>query len=513
MTKTYIYTEKYPLKSFINSYETVNQTVVHNHDGVYIEVCIFSRKEESITATFDLEDNKMGYWKDIIDECFIYHIESGRYIISSQTQGYIDIADNPVILYDDYKYKIIPREEALKSKYYHEDVFFAEVVEKTKLIEKRFWGSVIKQYKEEINSNFCCALCGKKYSNLWKETMWCSTPYGKNHETYKVLACPECIKKASVADKYKDITSNMVLWAIALITLGISLYVTILVLQLQMITALISTAVVVFLSVLIFQDAVENKYAEKLLRLIGFNNFVSKTKAKNRFALVESSEMYPHETNNEEYHKLESLSDDVVCLIGDVCVHYNVFHQAEYFYGKNLLDDKTLPISIKKEILLEAKRLMSQKREIYTAKIQTYINQLSENIESVEAYDYSCVKAKKPTIGFYIIISDLLIKELVTKYHTITTHSSVTNYLPDGEECISKKYSCILTNIGTLNNHALMHSIHYYFDKTIEVDPILECSQAIYKVVNEFGDIEMVLDTDKMSLIVEKARQKIKILQ
>ena len=83
--------------------------------------------------------------------------------------------------------------------------------------------------------------------------------------------------------------------------------------------------------------------------------------------------------------------------------------------------------------------------------------------------------------------------------------------MPDGEEYISKKYSCILTNIGTLNNHALMHSIHYYFDKTIEVDPILECSQAIYKVVNEFGDIETVMDEAKMNLIVEEARKKIKV--
>ena len=510
MKVTYIYTEKYPLKSFINRYETVNQVVVHNHDGVYMEVCVFSKKDERIIATFDPEDKKMGYWRNLIDECFIYHTETGRYIISSRTQGFIDIADNPVILYDNYKYKIIPREEALKSKHYHEDAFFSEVVGKTKQIEKSYFESVIKQQKEELNSNFCCALCGKKHNNLWKETLWCATPYGKNHETYKVLACPECIKKARGADKYKYITSNMILWGIALTTLGISLYVTFLVLQLQTMTALISTAVVVFLSVMIFQDAVENKYAERLLRLIGFNNFVSKTKAKTRFALVETREMYPPEINHEEYHKLQSLSDDVVCLIGYVCVHF--FYQAEYFYGKRLLDDKALPMSIKQNILLEAKRMMSQKREVYTTPIQTYIKQLSENIESVEAYDYSCIKAKKPSISFYIIISDMLIKELVTKYHSTTTHSSVTNYLPDGEEYVSKKYSCILTNIGTLNNHALMHSIHYYFDKTIEIDPILECSQAIYNVVNEFGDIETVLDSDRMNLIVEKARQKIKVL-
>lgn len=507
---TYVYTEKYPLKSFINRYKTVNQAVVHNHNGVYMEVCVFSKDDEIIIATFDPDDKKMGNWRNIINECFIYHIESGRYIISSQAQGFIDIADNPVILYDDYKYKIIPREEALKSKHYNEDAFFSEVVEKTKQIEKSYFESVIKQQKEELNSNFCCALCGKKQSNLWKETLWCATPYGKGHETYKVLACPECIKKARGADKYKYITSNMILWGIALTTLGISLYVTFLVLQLQTMTALISTAVVVFLSVMIFQDAVENKYAERLLRLIGFNNFVSKTKAKTRLALVETREMYPPEINHEEYHKLQSLSDDVVCLIGNVCVHF--FYQAEYFYGKRLLEDKALPMSIKQNILLEAKRMMSQKREVYTTPIQAYIKQLSENIESVEAYDYSCIKAQKPSISFYIIISDMLIKELVTKYHTTTTHSSVTNYMPDGEEYMSKKYSCILTNIGALNNHALIHSIHYYFDKTIEIDPILECSQAIYNVVNEFGDIEMVLDTDKMNLIVEKARQKIKVL-
>lgn len=113
MTKnTYIYREKYPLKSFMNRYETVNQTVVHNHHGVYMEVCVFSKDDERIIATFDPDDKKMGRWRNIIEECFIYHIESGRYIISSQTQAFIDIADNPVVLYDDYKYKIIPREEA-----------------------------------------------------------------------------------------------------------------------------------------------------------------------------------------------------------------------------------------------------------------------------------------------------------------------------------------------------------------------------------------------------------------
>lgn len=394
MTKnTYIYREKYPLKSFMNRYETVNQTVVHNHHGVYMEVCVFSKDDERIIATFDPDDKKMGRWRNIIEECFIYHIESGRYIISSQTQAFIDIADNPVVLYDDYKYKIIPREEALKSKHYHEDAFFSEVVEKTKQIEKSFFETVNKQQKEELNSSFCCALCGNKYNNLWKDTMWCATTYGKNHETYKVLACPECINKASGADKYKYITSIIILWGIALTTLGISLYVSFFVLQLQTMTALISTAVVVFLSVMIFQDAVENKYAERLLRLIGFNNFVSKTKAKTRLALVETREMYPPEINHEEYHKLQSLSDDVVCLIGDVCVHYNVFHQAEYFYGKRLLEDKALPMSIKQNILLEAKRMMSQKREVYTTPIQTYIKLLSENIESVEAYDYSCIKA------------------------------------------------------------------------------------------------------------------------
>lgn len=511
MTKTYIYTEKYPLKSFMNRYGTVSQTVVHNYEGIYIGVCVFSKDNERIIATFDSEDQTLGYWKDNIDNCYIYHIENGRYIISTHTKNYIDIADNPIVLYDDYKYKIIPRKEALKSKHYHEDAFFSGVLEKTKQIEKNYIELVTKQQKEEINSSFCCALCGKKFNNLLKETIWCATPYGKNHETYKVLACPECIKKASGADKYKYLTSNIMLWGIALTALGISLYVTFLVLQLQTIAALVSSAIAVFLSVMIFQDAVENKYAERLLRLIGFNNFVNKNEAKARFALVDTREMYPPAIDNEEYHKLQSLSDEVICLISDVCVHYSIFHQAEYFYGKRLIDDKSLPMSIKRNILLEAKQMMSQKRKIYTTKIQTYIKQLSDKVERVEAHDYSCIKAQKPSIGFYIIISDLLIKELITKYHTTTTHSAVTNYMPDGEEYISKKYSCILTNIGTLNNHALMHSIHYYFDKTIEVDPILECSQAIYKVVNEFGDIETVMDEAKMNLIVEEARKKIKV--
>ena len=511
--KKYIYTECYPLSSFINQYDTCGSCIIHRLDGLYEDIYYFSKKDETIIAKSLDGWPSIDELKDNTKQFVIYHIDSGRYLISSNPQDFISQKEEPVILYDNYKYCLIPKSEAQKSKHFHEDDFFNEVLQTTNLIKKTYVEAFSKKQVKELNSTFHCALCGKKFKNTQKDWMWCATPYGNNHETYKILACPRCIEKAKGGEKYKYVTSNALVTSFSVLLIVVLLWSLLVVFENTLLTSLVVTGIITFVVGAIFYSKVEDCYAEKLLRLIGFNNFVEKNKAKSLSSLVTPNEMYRSESEEEEKKEkaLDELSSDLICLISDVCVHYNVFHQAEYFYGKNLTKDETLPIEIKNQILIKAKEMFESKQRPYTKKILDYINLIAENINIVQSEDFSFITAEKPSLGFYIVISDLIIKELVTNYKCSTTLCGVTDYI-DGEPILSKWYNSISTNICSLNSNKLIHTINYYVDKTVQVDPLTECPKAIYEVVNEYGNIEVVFDNDRMSEVINSVLKRIKIV-
>jgi len=510
--KKYIYTESYPFRSFITKYDTCGSCIVHGHDGLYEEIYYFSRNDETIIARCVDGWKSIEELKSYTNNFIIYHVDSGRYIISSNPQNFISQKEDPVILYSDYKYQLLPKSEALKSIHFHEDDFFNEVLRATNQIRKEYIETFSKKQIEELNSSFRCAICGKEFKNTQKDWMWCATPYGPNRETYQVLACPRCIEKAKGVDKYKYQTITFMTWGFCLLLIALCLYVTLALLELKLFSALLITAGITSVCGLFFHLEVENSLAERFLRFIGFQNFVDKNRAKSLSSLVDYSEMYFPESKviEEKKEELKDLSYEVTSLMRDVCVSYNVSQQADYYYGDNLINDDTLPIEIKMQILQKSQRMFEDKKAPYTNAIRDYINLIAQNIKKVEAFDYSFITAEKPTLGYYIIIADMLIKELVTNYGTITTHTGVTDYI-GGEPVLSKWYTSISTNLSPLNSHSLLHTIHYYVDKTIEIDPVLECSNAIFNVVNQYGDIEMVLDKNKMSEVVSQVLSKIKI--
>ena len=63
-----------------------------------------------------------------------------------------------------------------------------------------------------------------------------------------------------------------------------------------------------------------------------------------------------------------------------------------------------------------------------------------------------------------------------------------------------------------MNSNKLIHTINYYVDKTVQVDPLTECPKAIYEVVNEYGNIEVVFDNDRMSEVINSVLKRIKIV-
>lgn len=495
MNRKIKYLKKYKLSNLLKTYK-IRKNIVHDSNGRYIDVCVLTKENDVILSHLDDEYLTIDRILKENNSYYLYELPLGIFVLSSNTNNYIPLDEKSINV--ETTSAILSKPFADKFKSVSKDSFLVDLLNQSLRPLFEYRKELESKQLNELEEYFTCTVCKNKYKNLNKHLIWCSTPYGKNHESYKVITCRDCYEKSKLNDGKKNLIETILRIILYLAVTVTSFYLMFFSYDNTFIISSIVSVVCFFIFYIITEESFD---AEILLKKLGLIVFVEKSKAKQLKGLVSDIEMYGRKSDEAEhniYKQSMCLSDEVTHLLHQVCPHYGSYSIIEYYFGRDMIDDQSISWKVKNKILHFASDMAEKKRSEYTSVLYVAIKEISEK-----------TKLKFGTaLSSYVMIIDFILEELVQTYRFHSSHSAVFNRIPYFEDRIlSENLTSISTNLSI--NHNIAYSITYFIDTTREYDSVLESSRAIYQIVNNYGTPSHILDKEKMREIITKVIEKI----